>query len=72
MIVGDGDKVELRKIEVGRAIGDRWLVTGGLATGDRLIVEGVSKVKPGAVVRPVEAKLDEKNGKAAEKPVASL
>ena len=70
LLVGAGDKVEQRVIEVGRAIGDRWLVTGGLAAGDRLIVEGVSKVKPGAVVRPVEATLD--GAASEEKPVAAL
>jgi membrane fusion protein (multidrug efflux system) len=72
LIVGAGDKVEQRMIQVGRAIGDRWLVTGGLAPGDRLIVEGVSKVKPGAVVRPMEADLGGTGTEAQAKPVASL
>ena len=36
-----------------RAIGDKWLVSSGLAPGDRLIVEGLQKVRPGASVKEV-------------------
>jgi membrane fusion protein (multidrug efflux system) len=36
-----------------RAIGDKWLVSSGLAPGDRLIVEGLQKVRPGAAVKVV-------------------
>ena len=50
-IVGPGDRVEERVLEVGRSIGDRWVVTKGLAPGDRVIVEGLQKVRPGAPVR---------------------
>ena len=46
------DKVELRVIKTERAVGDQWLVTGGLKAGDRVIVEGVQRVQPGAVVNP--------------------
>lgn len=53
-IVGAGDKVEERVLEVGRAIGDRWVVTKGLAPGDRVIVEGLQKVRPGAPVHATE------------------
>jgi len=54
LVVGAGDKVEPRTLVADRAIGDRWLVTGGLAAGDRLIVEGLNKVGPGMPVHPVE------------------
>ncbi len=40
---------------VDRVVGDKWLVTKGLGAGDRLVVEGVSKVKAGQPVRPVPA-----------------
>ena len=50
LIVGAGDKVEVRTLVAERAIGDRWLVTSGLAAGDRLIVEGLNKVGPGMPV----------------------
>jgi membrane fusion protein (multidrug efflux system) len=36
-----------------RAIGDKWLVTSGLTTGDRVIVEGLQKARPGAAVKAV-------------------
>lgn len=54
LVVGAGDRVEARTLVADRAIGDRWLVTSGLAAGDRLIVEGLNKVAPGMPVRPVE------------------
>jgi membrane fusion protein (multidrug efflux system) len=53
LVVGKDDTVEQRILELDRAIGDKWLVTSGLAEGDRLIVEGMQKVRPGAKVRPV-------------------
>lgn len=55
LVVGADDIVELRQIEAPRAIGDKWLVTSGLQAGDRVIVEGLQKVRPGATVRPVPA-----------------
>jgi membrane fusion protein (multidrug efflux system) len=53
-VLGEGNKVELRVLKTDRAIGDKWLVTEGLKPGDRLIVEGLQKIGPGAEVRPVE------------------
>ena len=53
MVVDAGGKVEQRALELDRALGDRWLVTRGLQPGDRLIVEGMQKVRPGAEVRAV-------------------
>jgi len=54
LVVGEGDKVELRILKINRAIGDKWMVTDGLKVGDRLIVEGLQKAPPESVVRPVE------------------
>jgi membrane fusion protein (multidrug efflux system) len=53
LIVGAGDKVQQRMLTLDRAIGDKWLVTSGLASGDRVIAEGMQKVKPGASVKTV-------------------
>lgn len=50
-VAGAADKVELRPLVLDRAIGDRWLVTSGLGAGDRVIVEGLQKVRPGINVR---------------------
>ena len=52
LVVGKDNKVETRVLTVGRAIGNEWLVHSGLGPGDRLIVEGLQKVKPGQVVKP--------------------
>lgn len=54
LVVGAGNKVELRQVKTSRALGDQWLVTSGLAAGDRVIVEGLQKTGPGAVVVPTE------------------
>ena len=54
LVVGANDTVEKRSIELDRAIGDQWVVAKGLAPGDRLIVGGLQKIKPGqqVTVRP--------------------
>jgi membrane fusion protein (multidrug efflux system) len=55
MVVGAGGKVELRPIRVSRTVGDQWLVEEGLAAGDKVIVEGLQKIRPGAPVQATEA-----------------
>jgi membrane fusion protein (multidrug efflux system) len=54
LVVGEDNKVELRTLKTDRVLGDNWLVTDGLKAGDKLIVEGVQKVAPGAQVRSTE------------------
>jgi membrane fusion protein (multidrug efflux system) len=54
MIVGAGNKVEMRSVTTSRAVGDQWLVVSGLAAGDRVIVEGLQKIAPGAPVVATE------------------
>jgi len=53
LVVGADDKVEPRMLKVVRAIGDQWLISEGLQSGDRLIVEGLQRVRPGSPVRVV-------------------
>lgn len=55
MIVGPGDKAMQRKVTASQTVGDKWLVTAGLAAGDRVIVEGLGKVKAEKPVKPVPA-----------------
>jgi membrane fusion protein (multidrug efflux system) len=55
LVVNGQGKAELRTLQTGPAIGDNWLVLSGLRAGDRLIVEGLQKVKPGAPVHAVPA-----------------
>jgi membrane fusion protein (multidrug efflux system) len=53
MVVGADGKVEARVIKIGSAVGNKWVVTDGLKAGERVIVEGLQKVQPGMVVKPV-------------------
>jgi membrane fusion protein, multidrug efflux system len=55
LVVTAEGKVERRQLVTERAVGDAWLVTAGLAAGEQVIVEGLQKVRPGAVVKPVPA-----------------
>ncbi|PAX06815.1 efflux transporter periplasmic adaptor subunit [Sphingomonas lenta] len=52
MVVGRGDRAEPRTIQTSRTVGDAWLVTGGVAPGDRVIVEGAMMLRPGMPVQP--------------------
>lgn len=54
-VVGADNKVAPRPIRTERAVGNSWLVSEGLAAGERIVVEGLQKVKPGATVKPVTA-----------------
>lgn len=52
LVVGAGNKVEMRQVETDRPLGDQWIITKGLKAGDKLIVEGLTNLRPGTVVRP--------------------
>ena len=54
MTVDQNNAVQPRPIVVSRTIGDQWLVSEGLAEGDRVIVTGLQKIQPGATVDPIE------------------
>ncbi|MEZ5713828.1 MAG: efflux RND transporter periplasmic adaptor subunit [Paracoccaceae bacterium] len=54
MVVNAENKVESRELTVERDQGNRWIVTDGLAPGDRIIVAGLQKVSPGMIVAPEE------------------
>jgi membrane fusion protein (multidrug efflux system) len=68
MVVGAGNRVEPRQLETDRVIGDQWLVTQGLAAGDKVIVEGLQFVKPDAVVAPEEFQAGAAGGKTETPP----
>ncbi len=68
MIVDADNKVQPRMLTLDRAVGDKWLVASGLDLGDRVIVEGIQKVRPGAAVQVVPQKAEtnaEKNLQAS-------
>src|SRR6267142_63467 len=52
-VVGADDKIEPRQIVTSHRLDNEWVVASGLAAGERVVVEGTSKVRPGAPVRPV-------------------
>ncbi len=54
LVVNAENVVEPRELEIIAARGSDWIVSSGLATGDRIVVEGVQKAPPGATVIPEE------------------
>ncbi|MBB2982782.1 membrane fusion protein (multidrug efflux system) [Paraburkholderia tropica] len=57
LVVNKDNKVELRPIVTSGSQGQDWIVESGINAGDRVIVQGTEKVKPGAEVKPVDAHL---------------
>ena len=53
-VVGAADRVEYRTVEPGPLDGGLRVVSSGLEPGDRVIVSGLTRLRPGAVVRPTE------------------
>lgn len=61
LLVGADNKVERRPLSVEAAIGNRWLVTAGLSGGEKVLVEGMQRVKPGDVVKTTDVVLAKAN-----------
>ncbi|MBC7104010.1 MAG: efflux RND transporter periplasmic adaptor subunit, partial [Parvibaculum sp.] len=64
-LVGEDGKVMQKSVTALRAIGDKWLITEGLVAGDRVVVAGVQKLRPGTEVHAVEA------GEDAQQPAGA-
>ncbi|NOZ12583.1 MAG: efflux RND transporter periplasmic adaptor subunit [Acidobacteria bacterium] len=62
LVVGPGNKVQMRKLVLDRAFGSKWLVSSGLKTGDRVIVEGILRIRPGMRVKATEFTGDKATG----------
>jgi membrane fusion protein (multidrug efflux system) len=76
LLVDAEGKVQQRMLTLDRTIGDAWLVSSGIVAGESVIVEGVQKARPGAIVKavPFEAGGGKKNGESkntAPKPAKS-
>ncbi|WP_420208346.1 efflux RND transporter periplasmic adaptor subunit [Candidatus Electronema sp. JC] len=67
LVVGAENKVEMRMLTIERAVEDKWLVSKGLAPGDKVIVEGLVMLRPGAAVNAVPFGEKPQGGGAAEK-----
>jgi len=57
LIVDKEDKVAEKVVTADRAINGEWLITDGLVAGDRVIVDGLQKAKPGSQVKPIPAEM---------------
>jgi membrane fusion protein (multidrug efflux system) len=57
LVVGADNKVEVRTIQTGSAVGSQWVVTGGLKAGEAVVVDGLQNAHPGATVQPVTAQV---------------
>jgi membrane fusion protein (multidrug efflux system) len=69
-VVGKDNKADIRPVEVARTVGNDWVVTSGLKAGDRIVTQGLGKLRAGQAVKPVpenapqRLRTDEKSGKA--------
>ena len=52
-VVGPGNKIEARPVRTGPRVGDDWIIEQGLKPGEKVVVEGLLSVRPGAVVNPM-------------------
>jgi membrane fusion protein (multidrug efflux system) len=55
LVLGTDGKVQARTLQTTQSVGKQWLVSSGLKAGDKLIVDGLQKVQPGAAAQGVEA-----------------
>ncbi|MNS80159.1 Multidrug resistance protein MexA precursor [compost metagenome] len=68
LVVAADNKVELRALEVRSTEGEHWVVTRGLREGDRLVVDGLQRARPGEKVKPVPVSTAGASSAAAPSP----
>lgn len=68
MVVGEGDKVEMRPVKLGVTVGNQYMVDAGLKGGERIILEGLVKARPGQPVRIQEQAAPSPQGQPAVAP----
>ena len=71
LLVKDDDTIEKKPVELDRAIGSDWLVQTGLEGGERVVVDGFQRIKPGDKVQVVELKADAKPGQKIDPQAAA-
>ncbi len=71
LVVDDKDTVQQRILTIDRAVDDEWLVSEGLSVGDRLILEGMLKVRPGNSVKTVPLESATATGKTGKEPAGT-
>jgi len=70
MFVSPDGKVQRRTLSVQRSIGNSWLVAGGIDDGDRVIVEGIQRVRDGQDVKVDDVTLDDATGEIKQADAA--
>jgi membrane fusion protein (multidrug efflux system) len=60
-VVGDDNKAAVRVIKTDRAVGDQWLMSAGVAPGDKVVMVGIQSARPGSMVHPHEVTAEELN-----------
>jgi len=63
-VVGDGNKIALRSVVLGDRVGRDYIVTEGVKAGERVVAEGVQKVRPGMIVIPISEPVTSEKGSA--------
>jgi membrane fusion protein (multidrug efflux system) len=66
LVADENDTAVMRMLTLDRAIGDKWLVSSGLTAGDRIIVEGIQKVRPDMPVKVVDPTLTDESNSTSE------
>jgi membrane fusion protein (multidrug efflux system) len=69
-VVASDGKVDIRTVRAGEQVGNQWIIEEGLHPGERIVVEGFARVKPGMVVRALPA-ADSSTASATEPPAAA-
>jgi len=70
-VIGEDNKATQRPVAVGQQIGESLLITEGLKPGERIVVEGLQKVRDGAVVKPMTAEEMAQAAQAAKQAEAA-
>jgi len=70
-VVGAEDKVTFKNVTLGPATGSDYVITAGLAAGERVVVEGLQKIRDGVVVKPVPPPARAAAAAAASSPTAA-
>ncbi len=70
MVLDAGGKVQMRSLKVSQTVGDQWLVDEGLAAGERVIVEGLQKIRPGMPAKVAQPPAPAATPAAAPSPAA--